>query len=89
MLLAVKGNRECKISPDEREDFSEKGFDIYEKLGNGKVTLIEKYSQDGKVVKELKARIVELEAQVIEPQEESQEDPKEPVKEVTKPGKGK
>lgn len=85
MLLAVKGNRECKISLEEREEFSEKGFDIYEKSGNGKVTLIEKYSKDGKVVKELKARIAELEAEVIEPKEE----PKEPTKEAIKPGKGK
>jgi len=79
MLLAVKGNRECKISLEEREEFSEKGFDIYEKSGDGKVNLVEKYSKDSKVVKELRARVKELEAQV------PAEEPKKP----STAGKGK
>lgn len=85
LLVAVKGNREMKISPDEKDTFLEKGFDIYE-VTDKKVVLIDKYSKDSKEVKALRAEVARLKIQIAEAEIVEEDVPEEPKKPN---GKGK
>lgn len=37
MLLATKGNREVRISPNDKEKYLNAGYSLFEKDGNGKL----------------------------------------------------
>lgn len=86
MILAVKGNREEKISTDEKEKYLENGYSLFEKSEDGKLTSLAKPEKKSKEMialeKEnavLKLRLAELEEEEVEEQVEE--------KPTTKPGK--
>lgn len=80
MILAVKGNREEKISTDEKERYLENGYSLFEKSEDGKIVSLAKPEKKSKEMialeKEnavLKLRVAELE------EEEVPEEPKKPT----------
>lgn len=82
MLLATKGNREVKISTDDKEKYLDAGYSLFEKGEDGKVHKIEqpvKKTPEMIALEEenatLKERLASLEA---EPEEEPEEEPKKP-----------
>ena len=82
MLLATKGNREVKISPDDKEKYLDAGYSLFEKGEDGKVQKIEqpvKKTSEMMALEEenaaLKERIASLES---EPEEELEDEPKKP-----------
>jgi len=67
--LAVKGNREVKISDVEQADYEARGFTVYKKDNEGKVTLLTKKADpkaDAKLIKELEKTKAELEKENTE-----------------------
>jgi len=79
MLLATKGNREVKISPDDKEKYLDAGYSLYEKGEDGKIQKIEqpvKKTPEMIALEEenvaLKKRLASLES---DPEEEPEEEP--------------
>jgi hypothetical protein len=84
MLLALKGNREVRISEDEKESYLVNGYDLFEKTEDGKVKPLVKPSKKSKEQIELEKENAELKLKLAEFEaEELNEEPKKPS------GKGK
>lgn len=67
--LAVKGNREVKIDAVDQANYEGRGFLVYKKDDDGKVTLVTKKADpkaDAKLIKELEKTKVELEKENTE-----------------------
>ena len=82
MLLATKGNREVKISPDDKEKYLDAGYSLFEKGEDGKVQKIEqpvKKTPEMIALEEenaaLKGRLAILEAEAEEELEEEEKKP--------------
>ncbi len=87
MLLAIKSNRQYKITEDERQKYVEAGYRIAT-LKGGNLVFEKIETKEDKLIAELEARVKELEAKNAEladelkkAQEAPEEPPKEPIEE--------
>ena len=62
MLYAIKDNRECKITEDEKQKYIDQGYKIA-KLEKGKLVFEEVKTEEVKELEELKAKYEALKAE--------------------------
>lgn len=76
MLFAMKGNRQTKITEDEKEKFIKAGFKIA-KLEKNKLVFEEVKTEEAKEIEELKAENKALKSEIAElkNQEAAEEEP--------------
>lgn len=85
MLLATKGNREVKISPDDKEKYLDAGYSLLEKKQDGSVERLIVHEKKSAAMIALEKENAELREKLATAEiEKIEEEPKTPAK-----GKGK
>lgn len=85
MLLATKGNREVKISPDDKEKYLDAGYSLLEKKQDGSVERLIVHEKKSAAMIALEKENAELREKLATAEiEKIEEEPKIPAK-----GKGK
>lgn len=87
MLFAMKGNRQTKITEDEKEKFIKAGFKIA-KLEKNKLVFEEVKTEEAKEFEELKAKYEALKSEIAELKKQEAAD-EEPEKAKKTKGEGK
>lgn len=85
MLLAIKGNREVRISPDDKEKYLDAGHSLFEKGEDGEIKQLVKPVKKTKELIALEKENADLKKRLAELEEA--EDPGEPEKPTR--GRGK